>query len=212
MSDDAAHSNGGTPPPAPPRVVATLDTPQAQELAVLGAVFDDLQYVLLCCEHLVTALNSPSTGPVQVDTDAALVEALWTGALVGYSRCFAPHPGRLTDEDVAGLGLDGEVETFHASIKKLRDLYASRHVNPRESLTIGVALTNEGAPHGVAVVSSPQPSVDDPTVRTLGRIAYGLSGLVDARMAQAQQEVLQAAATMPREELRRLPQVQLAGE
>ena len=41
----------------------------------------------------------------------------------------------------------------------------------------------------MAVVGAPQPGVDDTTVRQLGRIAYGLSGLVDARMQAAQQRV-----------------------
>ena len=39
------------------------------------------------------------------------------------------------------------------------------------------------------MVGAPQPAVDDTTVRQLGRIAYGLSGLVDARMQAAQQKV-----------------------
>ena len=61
-------------------------------------------------------------------------------------------------------------------IKKLRDHYASRHLNPRESFTIGVAQSNDGKPTGVAVVSTPRPLVDDTTVRLLGRVAYALSG------------------------------------
>ena len=91
----------------------------------------------------------------------------------------------LTDADVNELGLDGDVGEFHAMVKKLRDHYASRHVNPREAFTIGAAQANDGRPTGVAVVSTPRPLVDDVTVRLLGRVAYALSGLLDTRMQQA---------------------------
>src|SRR3712207_4018868 len=95
-------------------------------------------------------------------------------------------------------------------IKKLRDHYASRHVNPRESFTIGAAQANDGRPTGVAVVSAPRPLVDDTTVRLLGRVAYALSGLVDARMQQAQAKVHAAAGALTPAELSRLPLVHLS--
>ena len=82
----------------------------------------------------------------------------------------------LTEADLKELQLDGDVTEFHDMIKKLRDHYASRHLNPRESFTIGVAQSNDGSPTGVAVVSTPRPLVDDTTVRLLGRVAYALSG------------------------------------
>ena len=72
---------------AAPDAVRRLDSSEATELAALAGVFDDLQYALRCCEHLVGALARPA-----VDNgggDAALVEALWTGALVAYARCFS---------------------------------------------------------------------------------------------------------------------------
>ena len=49
-------------------------------------------------------------------------------------------------------------------MKKLRDHYASRHVNPRETITVGVALKDDGSPNGVAVTSMPNPTVDAATV------------------------------------------------
>lgn len=220
MTDDTAAANGddgtadsspdGAPEPAAkPRVVCKLDTPEAKVLADLAMVFDDLQYVLLCCEQLVTAICGPATAPVRIEQHNALVEALWTGALVGYTRAFSVRGKVLTETDLTELELEGEVLEFHGTIQKLRDMYASRHENPRDVMTVGVALTNDGDPHGVAVTSAPKPLVDDTTVRQLGRIAYALSGLVDARMAQAQKVVLEASLAMPREELHRLPQVQL---
>lgn len=213
--DDATGTNGtgaGAATAVAPSTVRRLDGAEAAELAGLAAVFEDLQYVLRCCEHLVTALNSPATGPVRVDTDTALVEALWTGALIGYVRCFSGRAAVLAESDLADLGLDGDVGDFHAMVKKLRDHYASRHVNPRESFTIGAAQANDGRPTGVAVVSTPRPIVDDTTVRLLGRVAYALSGLVDARMQASQNRVLGAAGKLTPVELSRLPLVHLSDE
>lgn len=198
MGEEADGANGSGP-----SSVRRLDGSEAVTLAALAAVFEDLQYTLRCCEHLVSALAAPRPDPV-------LVEALWTGALVGYVRCFSGRTAVLTDADLGELELDGDVREFHSMIKKLRDHYASRHVNPREAFTIGAAQANDGTPTGIAVTSAPRPLVDDPTVRLLGRVAYALSGLVDARMRQEQEKVLAAAAALTPVELGRLPLVHLS--
>jgi hypothetical protein len=199
--------------PGGPAVAGTLDTPEARQLAALTATFGDLQYVLLCCEQLVVALGpSPAGGPhggSRGPADDALVEALWTGALVGYARCFSARTGVLAADDVTALGLDGDVREFHEAVLRLRDHYASRHVNPRESLTVGVVLDG-GSAAGIAVVAESRPAVDDLTVRMLGRIAYGLSTAVDERIGAQQAEVMAAAAALPGPELSRLPQIRLS--
>jgi len=102
------------------------------------------------------------------------------------------------------------VAGFHRALLRLRDHYASRHVNPGESFTIGVAQRNNGTAAGVAVVGAPRPGVDDTTVRQLGRIAYGLSGLVDARMQAAQQKVHVVAQGLDARRLAALPLVDVA--
>ena len=186
-----------------PHTVRRLDLPVAAELAGLAAVFEDLQYVLRCCEHLVATLGGPG------EPDSALVEALWTGALVGYARCFSPRVAVLGEADLAELKLSGEVAQFHGMLTKLRDHLASRHVNPRESFTIGAAQADDGTPAGIAVVSSPLPLVDEATVRMLGRLAYSLSGLVEARMQECQNRVLAAASALTPAALGRLPVVHL---
>ena len=193
-----------------PGTVRRIDVPESGELAQLAAVFDDLQYVLQCCEHLVTALGGPESGPVRVAADPALVEALWTGAVIGYVRCFSGRTKTLTKDDLSTLELEGDVTGFHDMMATLRDHYASRHVNPRESYEIGVAQSNDGAPRGVAVVSTPRPQVDETTVRLLGRVAYSLSGLVDARMTKAQNDVLGVAHAMTAGQLAALPIVHLS--
>jgi hypothetical protein len=191
---------------AAPSAVRRLDLPAAVELAGLAAAFEDLQYVLRCCEHLVAALGAP------VEPDSALVEALWTGALVGYVRCFSPRAAVLTEADLAELKVEGEVRQFHDMLKKLRDHLASRHVNPREAFTIGAAQANDGTPTGIAVVSSPRPLVDEATVRMLGGVAYSLAGLLDGRMQRCQRRLLDDAADLTPSELARLPLVHLSDD
>jgi hypothetical protein len=203
VADDRAGPNGAASTATAPSAVRRLDSAEAVELAGLAAVFEDLQYVLRCCEHLVSALATP-------EPDSALVEALWTGALVGYVRCFSARTAVLSDADLTELKLDGDVAEFHGMIKKLRDHYASRHGNPRESFSIGAAQANDGRPTGVAVVSTPRPLVDDITVRLLGRVAYALSGLLDARMQATQARVLESAGGLSPTELSRLPLLHLA--
>lgn len=183
-----------------PAAVRRLDGNEATELAGLAAVFDDLQYVLRCCEHLVGVLPRP-------DADPALVEALWTGALVAYARVFSGRTKILTEADLDELGLDGDVGGFHRAVVRLRDHYASRHGNPREIYTVGVAQRTNGTAAGVAVVGAPQPGVDETTVRQLGRVAYGLSGLLDARMQAAQQRVHVVAQGLAAHKLIALPLV-----
>jgi hypothetical protein len=203
VADETPGTNGSAPADTAPSQVRRLDLPEAAVLAGQAAVFEDLQYVLRCCEHLVSVLGSTEPDPV-------LVEALWTAALTGYVRCFSARAAVLSDADLDELKLDGDVGEFHGMVKKLRDHYASRHVNPREAFTIGAAQANDGRPTGVAVVSTPRPLVDDVTVRLLGRVAYALSGLLDARMQDSQAQVLAAAGRLSPVELGRLPLVHLS--
>jgi hypothetical protein len=188
--------------PAPPTSVRRLDLPSAAELAGLAAAFEDLQYALRCCEHIVSELGRRESDPV-------LVEALWTGALLAYVRCFSPRAAALTTTDLDELENGAEFRRLHDVLLKLRDHLASRHVNPREAFTIGAAQANDGTPTGIAVVSSPRPLVEEPTVRMLGRLAYLLARRVDARMRERQREVLGEAAALSPAELAALPLVHL---
>lgn len=191
--------------PAAPTSVRRLDTPSAGELAGLASVFEDLQYALRCCEHVVSELSRRGV------PDAVLVEALWTGALLAYVRCFSPRSALLTAADIDAVEQEheGEYKKLHDVLLHLRDHLASRHVNPREAFTIGAAQADDGTPTGIAVVSSPRPLVEEPTVRMLGRLAYHLAGRVDARMQELQRAVLGEAAALSPAELARLPQMNL---
>ena len=189
-----------------PRTVKRLGSPAALALADLAAIFEDLQTTLMCCERLVAQLAHPRP-------DEVAVESLWTTALMSYSRCFAPG-GRgmgLTEDDVTATELQGEVLAWHRMVRTLKKHYADPAVNPRETFTVGVAVA-EGRPSGVAITSTRQARVDTDSVRQTGALAYALSHLVDARIAEHQATVLEGAGTFSAAELETLDEVELAPE
>ncbi|HSK61400.1 MAG TPA: hypothetical protein VK935_20345 [Actinomycetospora sp.] len=192
-----------TAPSETPRTVRRVGSPAAAALADLAAIFDDLQTVLLCCERLVSQLSVPEPDPV-------VIESLWTTALLSYSRCFAPG-GRgmgLTEADVEGLEIEGEVLAWHRMVRQLRKHYADPAVNPREVFEVGVAVS-DGAPRGVAITSTRQALPDTVSVHQTGAIAYHLSQLVDARIGEHQATVLEGVRALSPSELETLDEVEL---
>ncbi|MHC1562989.1 hypothetical protein ACR9E3_28855 [Actinomycetospora sp. C-140] len=192
-----------TAPSETPRTVRRVGSPAASALADLAAIFDDLQTVLLCCERLVPQLNVPEPDPV-------VVESLWTTALLSYARCFTPG-GRgmgLTEDDVQGLELEGEVLGWHKMLRQLKKHYADPAVNPRESFEVGVAVV-DGTPQGVAITSTRQDLPDTISVHQTGAIAYQLSQLVDRRIAEHQGTVLEGVRSLSPAELETLDEVEL---
>jgi len=168
----------------PPTALRRVEGTSARALADLNARFEDLQTVLRCCERLVAELKAD---PV----DGAVVEGLWTTALLSYARCFSVGvtDTALTEADLTATQPHGEVLDWHKVLLQLRDHYADRTANPRERFSIGVALNDTGAAEGIAITSAQQPLVDDVTVRQTGAIAYALSELVNGRIAAQQEKV-----------------------
>ncbi|MCW2614284.1 MAG: hypothetical protein JWN08_1278 [Frankiales bacterium] len=179
---------------AVPTAVRRLTSPAALALADLAGTFEDLQTVLRCCERLMTELG------VEGEPDDLALEALWTTAVLSYARCFAPgqRGTGLTEDDVTGLGLAGDVLGWHRVLLKLRDRAADPGVNPRESFSVGASQDDTGHAAGVAVASTRQPGVDEVSVRQTGAVAYALSGLVDERLVAQQGVVFTAVAAMAR--------------
>lgn len=190
-----------------PTTVRKLDSSAAQGLAELAAIFDDLQTVLRCCERIVTELAEPSGESADLG-----LEAFWTTAVLSYARCFAgDHSGMgLTDDDVTGTRLQGEVLEWHKVLRQLRKHYADPAENPRERFAVGAAQDSHGHANGIAITSTPQPRVDDLTVRQTGALAYELSQLVDQRITEQQERVRTGANAMTKDDLDRLPLIDVA--
>lgn len=191
-------------PAGSPAAVRRLDTPDAAALVGLATAFEDLQTVLRCCEHLVSAL-----APTRGEPDDLVVEAVWTVALVSYARCFAGTGagGPLSEDDLTTAVSSKEALEWHRVLLQLRDHHVDPEVNPREHFSVGVAVDPHGGPEGIAITSARQPLVDDLTVRQTGAIAYGLSSLVNDRIAAQQQQVFQQVRDIPTAELDELPRI-----
>lgn len=190
--------------PPPPSQVKLLRSPAALALADLAGLFEDLQTVLKCCERLMLELAADAP-------DELALEAYWTTAVLSYGRCFSPGPRGtgLTDDDVTSTGLAGDVLGWHTVLRQLRDRAVDPVTNPRESFSVGASQDASGHAAGIAVASTRQPSVDQVSVRQTGAIAFALSGVVDARIAEQQGVVFTAVAAMARPALDVLPLLHL---
>jgi hypothetical protein len=188
-----------------PGTVRHLDTPAANALADLASMLDDLQTILYCCERLVAELDQTTGVP-----DPLVVESVWLAAVRSYGRCFT-DAGRgmaLTEDDVTGTSLQGDVLEWHRLLRRLDEHYRSY---PHGQLSVGAAVDPDGHATGIAITSVDQPPPDDRTVRQTGAMAYELSQLVEQRMADQQERVLTAAKALCATELDRLPLIGIAG-
>ena len=200
---------------APRTALRLLDTTSARLLADMAATLEDLQTVLRCCELLVTELaaseaRSDVTGIAGADgVDGVVMEALWTTAVLSYSRCFtATGTGTaLTVEDVVAAQPHGEVTEWHQVLLRLRDHYADPALNPRERFTIGIAQDKVGAAEGIGITSARQPLVDLLTVRQTGAIAFALSTVLDGRLIEQQRAVFEEIRGRSRISLDKLPRL-----
>lgn len=189
-----------------PKALRRLDSLGAKALAELVATFDELQSVLRCCERLVAALAPDDGVP-----DDVLVEAVWTMALLSYTRCFTVSAAgtALTEDDITAAKAHGDALEWHRMLLRLREHYADPVVNPRERFSVGVAQDSNGAASGVAITSTRQPLVDDLTVRQTGAMAYALSALVDERITAQQQKLFAEVKETPRSVLDKLAQIEV---
>jgi len=189
---------------AAPTALRRVESTSARVLADLNARFEDLQTVLRCCERLVAELKAD---PV----DGAVVEGLWTTALLSYTRCFAigVTDTALTEADLTATQPHGEVLDWHKVLLQLREHYADQTANPRERFSVGVALDGAGAVEGIAITSAQQPLVDDVTVRQTGAIAYALSELINGRITAQQEKVFGEVKAMPSAELDKLSRLDI---
>ena len=194
-----------TATPQTPASMRRLDTPAARALAGLAAALDDLQTVLRCCERLLTELDSD-------EPDDLVVESLWTTALLSYDRCFTGDDGRaaLTEDDLAGTSLRGEVGEWHGVLRELRGHYADPAANPRARFSVGAVRDDDGGAAGIAITSTEQARLDAVTVRQTGALAYQLAERVERRVTEQQERVRDAAGALTAAELDRLPRIDLA--
>jgi hypothetical protein len=190
---------------APPTTARHLRTPAALALADQAAIFDDLQFVLRCCELLITELERGD------ERDEVVLESLWVSALSSYARCFRPGERGmgLSVTDLSETGLKGDVVKWHDLLGKLRDFYVKGSANPREALSVGASQAEDGTVNGIVITSVGHPKVDETTVRQTGRLALELSRVLDKRIKAQQKTVFSAAREMSAESLDKLAEIEV---
>lgn len=191
--------------PTAPATVRQLDTPAASALADLAGMFEDMATVLRCCERLVSELSNTEGEP-----DDLVVEALWTTALLCYSRCFTQRGMALTENDVEAIQLQGDVLEWHKVLLRLREHYAGAATNPREVFSVGASQAADGSADGIAITSARQETVDERSVRQTGAVAYELSRVLDQRMTEHQTTVFNTAQMMSKADLDQLPLIDVS--
>ncbi|WP_163509094.1 hypothetical protein [Fodinicola acaciae] len=176
-----------------PLTARQLRSEEAAVLADLAAIYDDLRFVLGCCERLLADRQDP-----------VVAESLWVAALSTYARCFRDRKSALSARDVADTPLKGEVAQWHELLGKLRDFVVDDVANLREEYFVGVSETPAGKPAGIVVTSIPRPTVDETTVRQTGRLAYELSVVVDNRIKEQTEKVFDGARQLTAKEFAKL--------
>jgi hypothetical protein len=191
--------------PEQPPTTRQLRGAQALALADLTAIFDDLQFVLGCCERLVGELTRGD------EQDGVLVESLWMAALSTYARCFRSRESgvALSVADLSETGIKGEVVQWHQMLGRLRNFLVDGVANPREEYFVGVSRSEAGEPVGIVVTSLTRPKLDETTVRQTGRLALELSSLVDKRIKQRQEAVFATARELSPAEFDKLDPIEV---
>ncbi|WP_221326758.1 hypothetical protein [Actinoplanes sp. L3-i22] len=111
--------------------IAQLDGRYAKLLADLGAVNQDILFVMRCCRKLVAAMSEETP-------DGVLMQALFTAAVITYARCFnGGNRSALKEGDLTKLGLEGDVRDFHRHVLDTRSKHVEHSVNPFEMITVG---------------------------------------------------------------------------
>jgi hypothetical protein len=174
-------------------LTVALDMPSARILADQASVIQDLQFVMDCCQRLLTDLVGP-----EEDRDEVVPLALWSSALVAYARCFGEgERSGLTVEAVRNLPLQGAVVKFHEWIIAERDKLTEHPADPFEAAKIGAALApaqqKERRVEGIAVFTTSRVLIDATGVRQLGSLASELAKQTAIKAQQQQDSVLSDA-------------------
>jgi hypothetical protein len=172
-------------------VVPLTELDSAAILAELAGVYHDLKFVVDVCDRLQQA-------PANNGSDAILIQALWTAALVAYIRCFTTGVRfRLTEKDLADVPLLGEVREFHRLLKDLRDKHIAHSVNPYETVKVGAVLSPEGGPNpnveAIATLYARHIAADAQGIQQLRNLASALAHLVAERAQRQTDNVLREA-------------------
>ena len=177
--------------------IATVDFEEAQKLADLGAILQDLKFTMATCLKLENRINEQSD-------DSLLIESLWTAALIRYARCFATGKRYGLDETIFE-GLEGEPIKTHKFYIDLRSKHIAHSVNPFEQMEVGLMLSPKTQKNkeiiGVATLSMRQITLNEQGVHQLGLLSKALVEKVAELGKRYEGKVLEKGKKIPIEEL-----------
>jgi hypothetical protein len=191
--------------PEKPMLTVALDVPSAYILADQAAIIQDLQFVMDCCKRLLTELAKP-----EEDRDTILPLAIWSSAVVAYTRCFGKGKRfGLTTDDVQKLPLHGAVMKFHKWIIEERNKLTAHSANPFEVAKVAAALSRpeekERRVEGIVIFATSHIVIDDVGVRQLGGLASELAKQTAEKAQEQQDVVLSDAQQLNMDSLYKLP-------
>jgi len=168
--------------------IAVLDGTEAEFLADLGAIHQDIMFVMNCCRRMLEMLPHD-------DHDGVVFQALFTAALITYARCFnGGHRSGLQVKDVTKLGLEGDPRGFHEQIMAMRSKHVAHSVNPFEMVTVGAILSPIDAElrrvEGIGTLTARHVSFDADGIRQLGVLCARLLDKVIKERAERLQGIL----------------------
>ena len=186
-------------------LTVALDVPSAYILADQAAIIQDLQFVMDCCKRLLTELAKP-----EEDRDTILPLAIWSSAVVAYTRCFGKGKRfGLTTDDVQKLPLHGAVMKFHKWIIEERNKLTAHSANPFEVAKVAAALSRpeekERRVEGIVIFATSHIVIDDVGVRQLGGLASELAKQTAEKAQEQQDVVLSDAQQLNIDSLYKLP-------
>jgi hypothetical protein len=192
--------------PGKPVLTVALDVPSASILADQATIVQDLQFVMDGCKRLLAELAGPED-----NRDPLMPLAIWTSAVIAYTRCFTKGGKRygLTGEDVEKLPLQGAVMKFHKWILEERDRLTTHSANPFEVAQVAAALTPREKINrqveGIMIFPTNQIVVSGVGVQQLGALASELAKQTADKMQEQQEVVLKDAQKLRLESLYELP-------
>ena len=135
--------------PVPTRNEETLTpspvtTREAIEYGHLFAIQQDLGFVIRALDRLTPLIPDDS------DDASLIAEALWSAALIAYTRCFTS--GRRTALRFDDLGLPQTIADLHRHLDSMRDKHIAHPVSDLEQVSVLSARAPDGEIHLLTLV------------------------------------------------------------
>lgn len=185
--------------------MAKVDFPDAQNLADLAAIIQDLRTIMQTCSRLENLLDENSK-------DTILIESLWVSALVKYARCFASGKRFGLSKDIYQK-LQGEPIRAHQFYIDLRNKHVAHSVNPFEQMEVGLVLSSANESEkkiiGVSTLAMRHIVSDKKGVHQLGLLSRIAQDKICYLAKDTEEKVLEQGKKIPIDELYEIAQPRL---